>query len=177
MHSHCGHYSSGVTAFQACDEIWETPSALQQPRYKLSLRPGFCRQWLHLPSSMSFSQWPFQKRVFPVLALDMLILCTFAGPGPGSSERCLRASPHPGAACTAHSPHGRRQAVWNLSAAPTRPHPSPQPSARQMGPIGGAFPLPALMCFKDVAGSLCHTNLLARASNLMRRSPGADEEK
>lgn len=30
---------------------------------------------------------------------------------------------------------------------------------------------------KDVAGSLCNTNFLARASSLMRCSPGADEGK
>lgn len=39
---HHGRSSSCVTAFQACNEILVTPSALQQPRYKLPLRPGLC---------------------------------------------------------------------------------------------------------------------------------------
>lgn len=81
-HCHRGCYCfSGVIAFQACDEIWETPSVLQQPRYKLSLRPGLCANGFISPPLCLF-----QRRTFPVLALDMFILCTFAEPGPGYRE-------------------------------------------------------------------------------------------
>lgn len=101
-HCHRGCYCfSGVIAFQACDEIWETASVLQQPRYKLSLRPGLCANGFISPPLCLF-----QRRTFPVLALDVFILCTFAEPGPGYREVPEGLSPHPGAAFTAHSPRG-----------------------------------------------------------------------
>lgn len=136
---------------------------------------GSLRQCLHLPSFILFLGELFRGgcvQAFPWT-------CSFCAHllSPGCRARYLRTSPHPGAACTALSPRGGGA---SLSAPPTRPHPSPLPSARQVGPIRGAFPLLgilSLMCSKDTAGSLCHTNLPACASSWMRCSPGADEGK